>query len=95
VAEKYELRNPYQPLGPPSRAYRDGWDRVFGKPAKPQRKGRRRKGGGVGGTPARTSRGDAYAHTPALGPDQRERPVSAPLPCGRCGHAHARFLDCL
>jgi hypothetical protein len=30
MSERYELAVPYQPLGAPSRSYRDGWDRVFG-----------------------------------------------------------------
>lgn len=33
MSERYELCNPYQPLGAPSQAYRDGWDRIFGKKA--------------------------------------------------------------
>lgn len=32
---KYELSVPYQPLGAPSQAYRDGWDRLWGRPAEP------------------------------------------------------------
>lgn len=32
MGERYELSLPYQPLGAPSQAYRDGWDRIFGRP---------------------------------------------------------------
>lgn len=32
---RYELPIPFTPLGPPSNAYRDGWDRVFGPKDKP------------------------------------------------------------
>lgn len=31
MSERYELSLPFTPLRPPSQAYRDGWDRVFGK----------------------------------------------------------------
>ncbi len=35
-AQKYELPIPYAPLGPPSDAYRDGWDRIFGSKNEPR-----------------------------------------------------------
>jgi hypothetical protein len=42
MSERYELSTPFTPLGAPSPAYRDGWDRVFGRRRRPRGRGRRK-----------------------------------------------------
>lgn len=74
MSEKYELSLPFTPLGPPSKAYLDGWERIWGR--RRAARGARKGAGGGGSPPRRNPSTPMGAATPPHGPDPQERPVN-------------------